>query len=386
MHDFRVAFIVGALGQGGAEKQLVYMADALQRAGARVKIFCLTRGEYFEETLQKKNLLPVWVGKYSSPPVRLLRLAWDISTFAPHIVQSSHFFTNLYTGLLAPVFGAIGIGCLRSDAINEIDKNRHWSNSLLHMPRAIISNSNAARQTAISLGLRSDRVFVLPNVIDLDSFDEQVLDPLRGQTEMRKSDQWVNVVTVGNLYPVKRFDRFLRGLQKARKEDPRIRGFIIGDGPEKLNLENMAGDLGLSKEGVQFLGQVDHVPAYLHQADIFVLTSEHEGFPNVILEAMAARLPVIAPLVGDTGIIIENGETGWIIPMENTDLLASKMIELAKVPKLRQQYGLSGRKRVEQVYNENLLKNRLLEIYKQLSQNEKYYHILEAINSLNQPV
>ena len=94
----------------------------------------------------------------------------------------------------------------------------------------------------------------------------------------------------------------MTALNIACREAPKLLGIIIGDGPELANLQAFAQQRGLSEENLLFLGRRDDVPAILRRAQIFMLTSDHEGFPNVLLEAMAARLPVITTPAGDLAI------------------------------------------------------------------------------------
>jgi glycosyltransferase involved in cell wall biosynthesis len=88
--------------------------------------------------------------------------------------------------------------------------------------------------------------------------------------------------------------------------------------------------------------------------------------PNVILEAMAAKLPIITTPAGDAGIAVEHGTTGYVVPFDDIDTLASYMVTLSSSAELRQKLGDAGRKRVEQFYSYDLLGTRLLDIYKEM--------------------
>ena len=127
----KVAFLAGTLGQGGAEKQLVYMTRALLQAGVNVRVYSLTRGEYYEPALQALGVQPQWIGKYSNPMIRLFTLMISLRNFRPHVLQSAHFYTNLYVGLIAPIYNAVGIGSIRSDITYEMESNPFWGKLLL---------------------------------------------------------------------------------------------------------------------------------------------------------------------------------------------------------------------------------------------------------------
>ena len=367
MNHLRVAFVAGTLGLGGAEKQLVYMASSLRQSGVQVRIYCLTTGEYYESVMKKNGLIPFWIGKIQNPLWRLPALAVELRDFHPHIIQSAHFYTNLYATLVAPLYKAVGIGGLRSDTFNEVNGNGFWGMKLLKVPRTLISNSNTAKRNAVSLGAREDRIFVLPNVIDLEVFDRDISASSLVPLPIKKKILGINVVVVGTLFPGKRIDRFLQALQKARTSAPMLRGFIVGDGEERNHLECLADDLGLLPDGVCFVGRQDNIPAILSQADIFVLSSDNEGMPNVILEAMAASLPVITTPAGDAGVAVVHGVTGYVVPFDEiNNTLEDYLVNLSASPELRQKLGEAGRKRVEQYYSYGLLGDRLLSIYAEM--------------------
>jgi glycosyltransferase involved in cell wall biosynthesis len=115
---------------------------------------------------------------------------------------------------------------------------------------------------------------------------------------------------------------------------------------------------------VTFLGRREDVPALLKQADMLVLSSDYEGFPNVVLEAMAARLPVITTPAGDANIAVQNGNTGYVVHFDDVTGMAECMVRLSKSPGLRWQLGEAARKRVEQHFSFEHLAGRLLSIYR----------------------
>jgi glycosyltransferase involved in cell wall biosynthesis len=334
----RVAFLAGGLIQGGAEKQLVYMARGLLGAGAEVRVYSLTRGDFYESVLTSAGLAPVWVGKQGNPALRVVALVRALQGFHPHVVQSGHFFANLHASLAAVPFGAVGIGCIRSDTYQEMKANGAWGRFLLRVPRAIIANSYAARNNARAFGMDPATIDVLPNVIDLASFDRMApAETVAGGPV---------VTAVCRLVDVKRLDIFLAAIAKARVALPGLRGLIVGEGPEESRLRSLAAGLGLLPDGVIFAGKRDDVPGILKVSDIVVISSDHEGFPNVALEAMAARLPVVTTRVGDAPAIVEEGKTGFVVPVGDVEAMSARIVELARAPSLRNTFGAAGRERV----------------------------------------
>ncbi|HEU4584762.1 MAG TPA: glycosyltransferase [Gemmatimonadaceae bacterium] len=364
----RVALVAGTLGAGGAEKQLVYLAGALKTMGAEVTVCSLTRGEHYEPVLREAGLEPIWVGRFASPAARTLAIARALAPMQPHIVQATHFYTNLYASLVAPVYGALGVGTARSDIVHEVRANGMWGRWLLRIPGALIVNSHAARRNAIASGVDEAAVTVLPNVIDLREFDslarcESVADsllPADGANGMV-------VAAAGSLLPVKRFDRFIRAIALARARGARVSGVIAGDGPLRAELEALPATLGLPPDAVIFTGRLTNLPALLERVHAFVLSSEHEGFPNVLIEAMAARLPTIATPAGDASSIVQDGATGFLVPMDDEDAMAARLLELEASPPLRARLGAAGRSCVERCYASDALPERLAGIYRSIA-------------------
>jgi len=145
-------------------------------------------------------------------------------------------------------------------------------------------------------------------------------------------------------------------------------------------MEKLATELEILPNTVTFLGQRDDVPALLKQAEIFFLTSDEEGFPNVILEAMAAHLPVITTPAGEAGGVVQNGVTGYVVPFDDVEGMAELMVHLARLPDLRCQLGNAGRQRVERLYSFEGLADRLLSIYRSIAERQGYRHVLNILS------
>jgi glycosyltransferase involved in cell wall biosynthesis len=355
----RVALIAGGLSQGGAEKQFVYMARALQQRGVEVRCYCLTQGDFYEEALGSLNLPPVWVGQFGAPPLRLLRLARLLRAFRPQVVQAGHFFANLYAGIGARACGALSVGAIRNDGAFELRENKGWGPLLLRLPDIVIANSHAGARHAQAHGRRAEDVVVVPNVIDLDAFDAVQTD-----VDLRAGHTGSVAIAVGRLVGAKRFDRFLAALAIARRQVPHLHGVIVGEGPERESLEREARRLGLEAPVLRFIGRRADVPALLRQADVLVSSSDHEGFPNVLLEAMAARLPIVTTPAGDAASVVLADVTGYVVPADDIEGLSGRLVLLAASSALREQVGRAGRARVEAMYRDDSLADRLLTVYR----------------------
>jgi glycosyltransferase involved in cell wall biosynthesis len=359
----RVALVVGELEQGGAEKQAYYLVKALLSQHVTVQLYCLNRGGYYEQALCQLGLTPIWIGRFRHPLVRLAVLIRHVITFKPHIIQSTHFYVNLYSAVAAWCCRSISIGTARSDISRELQGNGFWARWLLSLPSVIVVNSTLARQNALKAGLAGHKVFILSNVVDLAGFDRE----FEHQPASPDAPDNLIALAVARLIPVKRLDLFLRALSLAREKEPGLTGMIAGDGPELENLQQIAADLRLSGHAVTFLGHRNDVPQLLRRAAFLVLTSDREGFPNVLIEAMAAGLPVITTPAGESDAIVQDQVTGYVVPFDDVEALADRMISLARSSDLRKRLGKNGRQRVDQQYNFDTFAGRLVFLYRQIS-------------------
>ena len=193
---------------------------------------------------------------------------------------------------------------------------------------AVVCNSEAVRADVLRRErIDAARVRVIPNGADVEHFASAVPKALAALHPELGGGSFV-VGTIGNLKRQKRHDRFLRLVAGAHKLNPEIRGVIVGrDLGELAELEKLRAALGL--EGiVAFAGGTDDPAGYLRAFDLFLLTSDHEGMPNVVLEAMAAGCPVMATAIAPVQEVAPKG-TGILFPVDEEEAAAAM---LAKLP------------------------------------------------------
>jgi glycosyltransferase involved in cell wall biosynthesis len=160
----------------------------------------------------------------------------------------------------------------------------------------------------------------------------------------------VVIGTVGRLDPVKDQEGLVFAFKMLCESSPlgreRLRLVIAGEGPQRAGLEAQIAHLGLENQ-VCLLGNRTDVPRLLPEFDVFVLSSIAEGMPGVLLEAMAAGLPVVATDVGGVSEVVLHGQTGLLIPARDIRALANALSSYVSDGALRQQHGQAGRHRVE---------------------------------------
>jgi glycosyltransferase involved in cell wall biosynthesis len=195
-----------------------------------------------------------------------------------------------------------------------------------------------------SEGLDADRITVIHNGVDTTAYH-----PRDGGGGVRDGlgigpGEKV-VISIARLRPVKRIDLLLRAAQGVLAEAPDTRFLLVGGG-DREPYEQLARDLGIARN-VTFAGERDDVPELLRMSDVFVLSSRTEAFPNVVLEAMATGLPVVATDVGSISEMVEDGASALLVPRENAGALRDGLIALLSDAERAHAFGERGRAIVE---------------------------------------
>jgi glycosyltransferase involved in cell wall biosynthesis len=164
------------------------------------------------------------------------------------------------------------------------------------------------------------------------------------------------VVSVANLTPHKGHATLLRALAQLKQLEWRL--LLAGDGPERLSIEKLARDYGISSR-VELLGVVSDVSAVFRQADLAVLASDTEGLPNAVLEAMAHGVPVVVTAVGGVPELLGSG-AGTVVPVRDSSALGEAIRTYLEDPALRQRAGEIGRREVEEKYSVEAMRDRTL--------------------------
>ena len=218
----------------------------------------------------------------------------------------------------------------------------------------IVTVSEFDRQLAIKAGIASgERIVTVHNGMP------DVAPKLRAQP----GGPAPRLVMVARFGPQKDHATLLRAL--AGLQDFPWTLDLIGNGPLMSQMQALTAALGIS-ERVRFHGQRLDVEQILAQSQAFLLTTNWEGFPRSILEAMRAGLPVVASSVGGIGEAIQDGETGYLVPRGNIDFLRDRLAPLLTDPALRVRLGTQGRRRYEEHFTLGHLVNKTLAVYRNI--------------------
>ena len=356
----KVCFIAGTLGRGGAERQLHFMLRALQSEDVACRVLCLTRGESYEKQIESLGIQIEYVGSSRNRIRRLTSIIDRLRSEPADILQSSHFFSNIYAALAGRVLGIPSIGAVRGDLMQAIAANGYLGNSQLKWPHHLIANSQRAVTDAIQKGIERRNIDFLRNVVDLDNGAKLK------KVNIREN---LTILFVGRLVPLKRPDVFLKLASKLRRDLPdSILDFrIAGDGPLRRQSEQLGNDLGLFPDRIKFFGEVHEMDDIYENTDILVLTSMHEGTPNVILEAMSYGIPVVATKVGGVPEVLSES-CGIMVDPDDFGELCAATSKLILDGDLRCRMGRQAQEYVRKNHSIGYLQEKLKCIYSGLLQ------------------
>ncbi len=193
--------------------------------------------------------------------------------------------------------------------------------------------------------LPTDKVRVIPNGVDLARFSFDAKAPAAIRHELGLSGDTPLCGIVAALRPEKNHELFLQVAERVLQQVPQTHFLIVGDGPRRALLQNLATKQGL-EERVHFLGNRSDIPRILSALNVFLLTSENEANPVSILEALAVQVPVVATAVGSVSATVKQGETGFLAPPRDTVQLATHVIALLQNPHQARSFGAAGRREV----------------------------------------
>ncbi|MEK7561107.1 MAG: glycosyltransferase family 4 protein [Patescibacteria group bacterium] len=223
---------------------------------------------------------------------------------------------------------------------------RYWI-AIFLIPRADCMRvvSERIKQSLWEYGVRSTEygVTVLPVYTDVGRFREAPRDPAIDQ---RFHDYAFKIIAVGRFMDKeKNFSMLIGAMEEFVKIAPRVILVIVGDGPDKKNYELRIMNYGL-KENIIIESWRNDLPSFYKSFDLYVMTSNYEGWGRTVIEAMAAGLPVVMTDVGLAGEVVKNGENGVVVPVGNKEALCTALTAIYRDKEKRARYSEAGRETV----------------------------------------
>lgn len=369
----KILHVIDSLGIGGMERVLLDAANGLDRNLFSQSICCLSaRGELAR--FLRDGIDVIELGKGAGPdrlmPVKIARL---IRRIGPDIVHSQNL-AGADVAIARPAAGCFSHihsehGLNRAGRGPEPFRRRAGRGLLYRSCDAVFTVSDGlADYLCDQARFPRSRMRVIANGIDLKRIGQA--DRKGARRELGIGDDRFVIGTVSRLSPpkdpaalVESFAALCRRLPGAP-----LCLLVVGDGGLRQGLEKLAAGRGLS-ERVVFTGARADAPRLMAAMDLFALSSLSEGMPVTVLEAMAARLPVVASAVGALPEMVEDNATGFLVPAGDAGSMATALEILATDHSLAARFAAAGRSRVEIRFNSGIMVEKYTQLY--LSQAQK---------------
>jgi glycosyltransferase involved in cell wall biosynthesis len=347
---------------GGAENQVVNLADELAARGHKVTLAYLVKPALVEPS--NKQIKVVWLGgskTFFGMVKAYINLAKLIKQIKPNVVHSHMFHANLMTRLVRLISKVTRLVCtahsnneggkVRMLAYRLTDKMAHEFTNV--SKGAVLSFEN---KKAAPIG----RMSITHNGIDTERFRFKPI--LRHELRARLDIQHCKVfISIGRFNEAKDYPNLLDAFSKVISCHANLHLLIVGDGELRSKIQHKIQELSL-EESVSLLGVRRDIPELLSAADVFVLPSSWEGFGLVVAEAMACERVVIATDSGGVAEVL--GDSGFLIPPRDSTALASAMQAALNLSSdMASKFGLSARQRVVENFSLDSAVERWLKIY-----------------------
>jgi glycosyltransferase involved in cell wall biosynthesis len=347
----KIAILVNTLESGGAEKQSIFLLNALKNDFQTY--FVVFYGNRVDD-----RLIQLVDGDIDG----LIRMQGNLFIKLVHLYKflKSNQITHLFTYLTKPNFYGALIGHLAG--IKHIygsirtSKLPCWKRvlekiSANHLSTATIFNSNAGERIFQKKGMRG--TIAIPNCFP------NVSDPIQ-----REQKAIPKIITIGRFVEDKDYSTAIKAIQKLKETNNNFFFQIVGYGPMENKIRNKIGQLNVA-QNVQILINPNNIPELLGGADIYLSTSLFEGTSNSIMEAMNASLPIVATNVGDNDKLVSEGASGFLHDVGDYNAIARSLKVLVNDYKRRVEFGVESNNILRVNYSYKLFKNKYFKLIEQ---------------------
>jgi glycosyltransferase involved in cell wall biosynthesis len=371
-----ILYAIGSLSIGGAEKQMALLIGHLDEMNFNCHLFALEPFGPLNHYLRTTNVTIHDGGYFSEKSwiIKILlliraqfRLLHVIKKTRPDVMHAYLPLTN-FMGSLAGRIARVPLIITSKRALgNHQRRYRGWrifDIAAFRLSHVVTANSKAVGEDTLKRdrGCES-KIRLIYNGVQSSIFnnDDSIKRRIRRQLHLNPNKNVI--ITVANLLSYKGHHELIEAAARVTDKYPDSHFLLIGeDRGIRKDLEIQVKEHGIDNK-IIFLGQRNDIPDLLAASDISVLPSHEEGFSNVILESMAAGLPVVATNVGGNPEAIVNGETGWLVPPKNPEELALKIADLLHDPEKAKKWGEAGRHRVQIHFSDKKMLEEYIKLY-----------------------
>jgi L-malate glycosyltransferase len=362
----RVCLLIGQLGLGGTEKQVVLLAQGLRSRGVDVHVLLMFKGGPRESGLREAQIPVVRLGFVSSQAgprmlvanaVAFVRLVRRLRRLRPDILHA-FLFHSYVTAAPAARLAGVRVVVAGRRSLGDFKRGRRVllaaERLATRVTDLLVANAEAVAQDT----WRHERVRPHKIVTVYNGLPDSAFEPAPPATLDSAAPV---VLCIANLKPDKGHRFLLDAVARLRDQDLACTLVLVGDGPERRALEEQAAGLDID---VRFLGTRTDIEPLLARAQVVALPSLHEGMSNAVMEAMAAGRPVVATDVGGTGELLR--DRGILVPPCDGEALADGLGRVLRDPELAASLGTRARAWSLRQLHVDAMVDRHVHIYREL--------------------
>lgn len=370
-----VAVVLMYFGNGGAENMVAHLVSHLDLSIVNVQVYCIygkPQKNHLEEEVYSHGVNIVYMEKGLGFSIKaMIKLYRELNKFEPNVVHT-HAGAGAYIFLWAMLHRVKVLHTVHSMPEFELGRVKRKIMAVMYRTgKAIpVGISHTIKQLISKMYKIRKQVELVYNPVDISRF-----------TCDRDKNEFKSLfITAGRLEAEKNQELLIRAFKKVVEKVEGAKLIILGEGSFRKKLEGIIDKENLS-ENINLMGNVNNIETYFSIADIFVLSSNYEGLPLVLLEAMAAGLPIISTNVGGVKDIIT--DNGILVEANNEEMLAKAMIDICQNEEIRISLSRNAIKNVKQ-YDINIIARQYEQLYLKYSnkkfKNKKYKECTNAEN------
>lgn len=342
--QLHVVHVVLSLDVGGLERNVINQIREGEKLGQRVSVVCVERPGILAPKAESLGARVICLEKRPGFRLGVIgRMRTALRALAPDVVHTHQIGPLFYTG---PAAVGLGIPLIVHTEHGKVDyagrRRMRWLGRLAgrFAARFYCLTSDMAEAVITQRIVPREKVRVIQNGIDTDFYRIRH-DPAAVRRSLGIPSDAFIIGTVGRLHEIKRQEVLIRSFARLRARVAGVHLLLVGDGPRRAELGDLAARLGL-RESVHFAGYQDPTAPYLQAMNCFALTSRSEGMPQSVLEASVVGLPVIASRVGGLPEVIDHGRTGMLFEAGDEEALEEGLWQLLSDREQARRMGEAG--------------------------------------------
>ena len=372
----QVLHLINSFQQGGTERQAVQLVRMLQASDRyRIRLACLSGAGVLRKEVECLGFrdipeFPLTSFYNRNALIQLRRFTRLLSEQDIEVVHTHDFYTNIF-GMAAAAWARVPVrvASRRETEGLRCGAKKRLERCAYRLAHAIITNAETVRRHLLGEGVSAGKVVTIYNGVDLERLAPRPgwerSDYLAACNLSHYADRRFITIVANLRHAVKDHPTFLRAAQRVKRAVPKAAFVLAGEGELLEPMRALAGQLGLA-EDTCFIGRCGNVPDLLALSEVCVLSSIAEGFSNAILEYMAAARPVVTTDAGGAREAVQDGVTGYVVPVGDDQAMAARIIELLQTPGRARAMGECGARLIRQRFSCDALLERTQELYDRL--------------------